>query len=130
MMYTEYYRQLAFECPEIYSTRSPVGNQKQAMFDLGEQARGVLPQNMYTEYYGTVNLNNLLKFIDLRTHEGTMGAFTWLRLAWGHRLSTPIDTYSTHTINTEKRVLEACLEIATDLFPETVGAYRRIRNEE
>ena len=35
-----------------------------------EQARGVLPQNMYTEYYGTVNLNNLLKFIDLRTHEG------------------------------------------------------------
>ena len=35
-----------------------------------EQARGVLPQNMDTEYYGTVNLNNLLKFIDLRTHEG------------------------------------------------------------
>ena len=25
-----------------------------------EQARGVLPQNLYTEYYGTVNLNNLL----------------------------------------------------------------------
>ena len=35
-----------------------------------EQPRGVLPQNMYTEYYGTVNLNNLLKFVDLRTHEG------------------------------------------------------------
>ena len=35
-----------------------------------EQARGVLPQNLYTEYYGTVNLSNLLKFIDLRTHEG------------------------------------------------------------
>ena len=35
-----------------------------------EQARGVLPQNTYTEYYGTVNLSNLLKFIDLRTHEG------------------------------------------------------------
>ena len=31
-----------------------------------EQARGVLPQNMYTEYYGTVNLNNLIKFIILR----------------------------------------------------------------
>ena len=31
-----------------------------------EQARGVLPQNMYTEYYGTANLNNLLKFIELR----------------------------------------------------------------
>jgi thymidylate synthase (FAD) len=33
-----------------------------------EQARGVLPQNMYTEYYGTVNLNNLIKFINLRDH--------------------------------------------------------------
>ena len=35
-----------------------------------EQARGVLPQDLYTEYYGTVNLSNLLKFIDLRLHEG------------------------------------------------------------
>jgi thymidylate synthase (FAD) len=68
-----------------------------------EQARGVLPQNLYTEYYGTVNLSNLLKFIDLRTHEGAQ---------WEIR-----------------KVAEACLEIATDLFPETVGAYRRIRNE-
>ena len=24
-----------------------------------EQARGVLPQNMYTEYYGTANLSNM-----------------------------------------------------------------------
>lgn len=35
-----------------------------------EQARGVLPQNLYTEYYATANLNNILKFINLRTHEG------------------------------------------------------------
>ncbi len=35
-----------------------------------EQARGVLPQNLYTEYYGTANLNNLLKFCSLRLHEG------------------------------------------------------------
>ena len=35
-----------------------------------EQARGVLPQNLYTEYYATANLNNILKFIELRTHEG------------------------------------------------------------
>ena len=69
-----------------------------------EQARGVLPQNMYTEYYGTVNLSNLLKFIDLRTHEGAQWEI--------------------------QKVAEACLEIATDLFPETVGAYRRIRGEE
>ena len=69
-----------------------------------EQARGVLPQNLYTEYYGTVNLSNLLKFIDLRTHEGAQWEIV--------------------------KVAAACLEIATDLFPETVGAYRRIRNEE
>tara|TARA_R110002050_G_scaffold196_1_gene1243 strand:- start:568 stop:1275 length:708 start_codon:yes stop_codon:yes gene_type:complete len=69
-----------------------------------EQARGVLPQNLYTEYYGTVSLSNLLKFIDLRTHEGAQWEI--------------------------QKVAEACLEIATDLFPETVGAYRRIRNEE
>lgn len=68
-----------------------------------EQARGVLPQNMYTEYYGTVNLNNLLKFIDLRTHMGAQWEI--------------------------QKVAEACLEIATELFPETVGAYRRIRHE-
>jgi len=65
-----------------------------------EQARGVLPQNLYTEYYGTVNLSNLLKFIELRTHEGAQ---------WEIR-----------------KVAEACLEMVTDLFPETVGAYRRV----
>ena len=59
---------------------------------------------MYPEYYGTVNLNNLLKFIDLRTHEGAQWEI--------------------------QKMAEACLEIATDLFPETVGAYRRIRGEE
>jgi thymidylate synthase (FAD) len=44
-----------------------------SMLDAGvcrEQARGVLPQNMYTEYTGTVDLHNLLHFIMLRTHEG------------------------------------------------------------
>ena len=35
-----------------------------------EQARGVLPQNLYTEYYGTANLNNILKFCGLRLHDG------------------------------------------------------------
>jgi deoxyribodipyrimidine photolyase-related protein len=35
-----------------------------------EQARGLLPQNLYTEYYASANLNNILKFIDLRLHEG------------------------------------------------------------
>jgi len=31
-----------------------------------EQARGVLPQNLYTQYFGTANLSNLFKFISLR----------------------------------------------------------------
>ena len=63
-----------------------------------EQARGVLPQNMYTEYYGTVNLNNLLKFIELRTHDGAQWEI--------------------------QKVAEACLEIARDLWPITTAAYR------
>ena len=63
-----------------------------------EQARMVLPQNLYTEYYGTVNLNNLLKFIGLRRHAGAQWEI--------------------------QRVAEACLEIATVLWPEAVGAYR------
>ena len=66
-----------------------------------EQARMILPQNLYTEYYGTVNLNNLLKFIDLRTHMGAQWEI--------------------------QKVAEACLEIATDLWPESVTSYRKIR---
>jgi thymidylate synthase (FAD) len=67
-----------------------------------EQARGVLPQNLYTEYYGTVNLNNLLKFIDLRTHEGAQWEI--------------------------QQVANACRSIAESLWPVTVGAYNEIRN--
>ena len=68
-----------------------------------EQARGVLPQNMYTEYYGTVNLNNLLKFIDLRTHKGAQWEI--------------------------QQVAKACLEIASKLWPNTVGAYQEIKSQ-
>tara|TARA_R100001086_G_scaffold248816_1_gene186660 strand:- start:1661 stop:2365 length:705 start_codon:yes stop_codon:yes gene_type:complete len=63
-----------------------------------EQARGVLPQNLYAKYYGTVNLSNLIKFIDLRTHEGAQWEI--------------------------QKVAEACLDIATDIWPYSVGAYR------
>ena len=41
----------------------------EALLEAGvcrEQARMILPQNMYTEYYGTVNLLNAMKFIKLR----------------------------------------------------------------
>lgn len=63
-----------------------------------EQARGVLPQNMYTEYYGTCSVLNALKFISLRSHEGAQ---------WEIR-----------------KVSEAMLEILEVLFPITIAAYK------
>lgn len=68
-----------------------------------EQARGILPQNLYTEYYGTTNLNNLMKFIGLRLHEGAQWEI--------------------------QQVAKACLTIAEDLYPVTVGAYRELLGE-
>ena len=79
----------------------------QNLLDAGicrEQARGVLSQDMYTEYYGTCVLSNLLKFIALRDHDGAQEEIA--------------------------RVARACLEIATDLFPITVNAYREIRGND
>ena len=69
-----------------------------------EQARGVLPQNLYTEYYGTVNANNLFKFISLRMHEGAQWEIV--------------------------KVAEACLEIAYDLYPITTTAFIENHNNE
>ena len=63
-----------------------------------EQARGILPQNLYTEYYGTTNLSNLLKFIDLRTHEGAQWEI--------------------------QQVALACLDIAESLWPVAVSTFR------
>lgn len=63
-----------------------------------EQARGILPQNLYTEYYGTCSLLNALKFISLRSHEGAQ---------WEIR-----------------KVAEAMLEILEDLYPVTIAAYK------
>ena len=65
-----------------------------------EQARGVLPQNLYTEYYGTVNLNNLVKFLDLR-----------------------LDSHAQWEI---RRVAEACRDIAKELWPEAMSHHKRI----
>lgn len=62
-----------------------------------EQARGILPQNMYTEYYGTVNLNNLFKFLDLR-----------------------LDHHAQWEI---QKVAQAILEIIKEIYPKTVKAY-------
>ena len=63
-----------------------------------EQARGVLPQNLYTEYYGTCSLLNALKFISLRSHEGAQWEI--------------------------QRVAKAMLGILEDLYPVTIAAYK------
>lgn len=68
-----------------------------------EQARMVLPQNMYTEYYGTVNLNNLLKFVILRD-----------------------DAHAQLEIQV---VGKAVRDIATDLFPTAMNAFNELRGE-
>lgn len=67
-----------------------------------EQARGVLPQNLYAEYWGSVNLNNLLKFVGLRLHGGAQWEI--------------------------QQVAQACLDIVTDLWPVAIGNYRQIND--
>jgi len=62
-----------------------------------EQARGILPQNMLTEYYASANLANILKFIDLRIHEGAQWEI--------------------------QEMAKAMLDIISKLYPTTVGAY-------
>ena len=69
-----------------------------------EQARGVLPQNLYTEYYGTANLSNIIKFIDLRSPDGAQWEI--------------------------QQVALACQQILTDLFPETMETFNRIKDNE
>jgi thymidylate synthase (FAD) len=66
-----------------------------------EQARGVLPQNLYTEYYASANLNNILKFIELRSHEGAQWEI--------------------------QKVAEAMLQILEGLYPETLKAYSEVK---
>ena len=82
-------------------------NLYEALLDSGvcrEQARGVLPQNLYTEYYGTVNLHNLLKFISLRKHSGAQWEI--------------------------QQVADACLSIASKYFPVATESYIKKFREE
>ena len=41
-----------------------------AMGVCREQARGVLPQNLMTTFWATVDLSNLIHFLELRSHAG------------------------------------------------------------
>lgn len=67
-----------------------------------EQARMVLPQNMYTEMYATVNLHNLIHFIELRIHAGAQ----WEIQQYAHKL----------------------LDLAEEAAPFAIKAIRKARN--
>ena len=62
-----------------------------------EQARMVLPQNLYTYYWGTVNLNNFLKFYHLRNHPGAQVEIQELAIA--------------------------CYDLLKEIIPETIEIY-------
>jgi len=96
MKVSEFFENRTLDCLQTYHDMMEVGVCR-------EQARMILPQNLYTEYYGSCNLNNLLKFIDLRTHDGAQWEI--------------------------QKVAEACLEIAKSIWPETVSAYTEIKNQ-
>jgi thymidylate synthase (FAD) len=68
-----------------------------------EQARGVLPQNLYTQYIGSCSLLNALKFIGLRDHEGAQFEI--------------------------QQVAKAMLELMEEHYPHTIAAYRANRQE-
>lgn len=78
----------------------------QRLLELGvarEQARGVLPLAMYSEFYFTCNLRALLHFLELRDHPGAQWEM--------------------------QRYARALAELAEPLFPATFGAWRQLHAE-
>lgn len=67
-----------------------------------EMARMVLPQNLYTEYYGTIDLHNAFHFLNLRLHP--------------------------HAQWEIQAVASAMKEIMNDLYPYCMKAYNEICN--
>jgi thymidylate synthase (FAD) len=63
-----------------------------------EQARAILPQSLYTEFYMSGNLLNWLKFLQLRDTE--------------------------HAQPETRRVAQAVLALLDDLYPATIQAWR------
>lgn len=64
-----------------------------------EQARMVLPTNLYTQFYGTVNLHNLFHFLDLRLNKRAQ--------------------------KETREAAEGCLKIVRELYPVCVEVYLR-----
>ncbi|HEY9885991.1 MAG TPA: FAD-dependent thymidylate synthase, partial [Vampirovibrionales bacterium] len=66
-----------------------------------EQARGVLPQATYTQFYWTCNLRSLFHFVKLRDHEGAQ---------WEIR-----------------QYAKAMLKQAKEFFPETIEIWEGLK---
>lgn len=65
------------------------------LLELGvcrEQARGVLPQNLMTTFWATVDLNNLIHFLELRDHEGAQ----WEIRQYAHAIKELVRPYLPH----------------------------------
>lgn len=73
-----------------------------SLIDAGvcrEQARGILPQNLMTEFYMTGNLRNWMHFCSLRMHEGAQ--------------------------KEARDIAQQCLDILEQSFPVSVAALKR-----
>jgi thymidylate synthase (FAD) len=68
-----------------------------------EQARMVLPQNLYTYYWGTCNLNNFFKFYELRNHPGAQVEI--------------------------QELATSCMDLLKEIIPETIEIYNLAKRE-
>jgi len=90
----ELINELSQSCLMVYRTLLEVGIAR-------EQARAILPQSLYTEFYMSGNLLNWLKFVQLRDTE--------------------------HAQPETRRVAQAVLSLLDDLYPATIQAWRDLR---
>lgn len=92
---TEEYEAVVTEVLYYYESWTEMGMAR-------EQARMILPQSMYTRFYGSVNLHNLMHFCDLRDKDDAQ---------WEIRVYA-----------------QAMAKIAESLFPVTWGIYKELRS--
>jgi thymidylate synthase (FAD) len=90
------YKKTVGECLDTYKRLLDQGVAR-------EQARGVLPQCTYTEFYWTCNVRSFLHFVHLRDHAGAQ---------W------EIQQYA-----------KAMLEMAKEHFPETIGIWEGLERK-
>lgn len=101
---TEIHKDAAYIQSYIHKMSESAFAQYKEFLEMGcprELARTVLPLSTYTRYFGTVNLHNLLHFLELRLHS---------------HAQYEIRVYA-----------EAILDIINHIVPITVGAWNELR---